>query len=65
MQFAEESTRQHFRVLVQFVEVWNRTLQTPIPAEVVLSLPHDEKELYPFYEELENQFRRLQDVLDC
>jgi hypothetical protein len=59
MQFAEDSTRKHFGTLVEFTELWNRALQNPIPPEVLSSLNHSEKALYPFYEDLETQFRKL------
>jgi hypothetical protein len=64
MQFAEEPTRKYFGTLVEFVELWNRQLQKPMPPEVVLSLNQSEKNLYPFYEDLETQFRRLRKQLE-
>lgn len=64
MQFAEDTTRQHFAALVEFSELWNRALQNPIPPEVLASLNHTERNLYPFYEDLETQFRRLRKELE-
>jgi hypothetical protein len=64
MQFAEESTRKYFGLLVEFVEIWNRQLVKEMPPEVVLALKQDEQKLYPFYDELENQFRRLREQLE-
>lgn len=64
MQLAEDSTRQHFGTLVEFTELWNRSLQKSMPPEVVLALDHDEKKLYPFYEDLESQFRKLRKELE-
>jgi hypothetical protein len=63
MQLAEDATREHFGVLVEFAELWNRNLQSPMPPEVVLCLKHDEKTLYPFYDDLEAQFRMLRKKL--
>lgn len=64
MQFAEDATREHFAMLVEFTEVWNRYLQNPMPPEVVLCLKQDEKKLYPFYADLETQFRMLRKKLE-
>ena len=64
MQFAEDATREHFGALVEFTELWNRNLQSPMPPEVVLCLKHDEKTLYPFYDDLEAQFRMLRKKLE-
>jgi hypothetical protein len=64
MQFAEDSTRAYFGLLVEFVEVWNRQLAKEMPPEVVVTLNQDEKNLYPFYNDLETQFRRLRAQLE-
>ena len=64
MQFAEDSTLEHFKVLVEFTELWKRHQQTPMPPEVISTLDHSEKKLYPFYEDLETQFRNLRAQLD-
>jgi hypothetical protein len=65
MQFAEDSTRKHFGTLVEFTELWNRALQDPpMPPEVMLSLKHKEEDLYPFYEDLDAQFRKLRKELE-
>jgi hypothetical protein len=64
MQFAEDSTRAHFGPLVEFVEIWNRQLQQEMPPEVVIALNQAENKLYPFYNELEAQFRRLRAQLE-
>jgi hypothetical protein len=64
MQFAEEETRKYFGILVEFVELWNRQLLKPMPPEVVLALNQKEENLYPFYEDLETQFRKLREELE-
>lgn len=64
MQFAEDSALEYFGTLVEFTELWNRWLQKPLPPEVVLSLNHSEEKLYPFYADLESQFRRLRKLLE-
>lgn len=51
--------------MVEFVEVWNRALENPIPPEVIAELNHGGKTLYRFYEDLETQFRKLRTELDC
>ncbi|MGB8523568.1 MAG: hypothetical protein WCD43_11425 [Candidatus Acidiferrales bacterium] len=64
MQFAEDSTRQYFGLLVEFVEIWNRQLSKEMPPEVVIALNQDEKKLYPFYTDLKTQFKRLRGQLE-
>jgi len=63
MQFAEEPTRKYFGTLVEFVELWNRQLLQAMPPEVVVALNQDEKQLYPFYDDLETQFKKLRKQL--
>lgn len=63
MELAEESTLTHFGALVEFTELWYRSLQHPIPPEVLTSLNHSEKKLYPLYDDLVTQFRRLRKQL--
>lgn len=64
MQFAEESTREYFGLVVQYTEIWNRALHKPMPPEVALSLKHREEDLYPFYNDLDAQFRNLRKQLE-
>ena len=64
MQFAEDSTRRHFAALVEFVELWNRTLLTPIPPEVLSALDHSDKNLHPLYQDLETEFQCLRQRLE-
>ncbi len=60
---AEPSTLEHFGALVEFVEIWDRWLDETIPAEVAGALEHGEDKLYPLYDDLSRQFRRLQKEL--
>ena len=63
MWLAEPSTHDHFDALVEFVEIWNRFLAKTLPHEVLESIDHSEKELSPFYEDLETQTKRLRHEL--
>jgi hypothetical protein len=60
MHLAESSTREHFRALTEFVDIWNRWLSGAIPGEVVQQLNHSEQYLLPLYEDLVTNFERLQ-----
>jgi hypothetical protein len=63
MGLAEPSTIQHYGTLVEYVEIWNRAFQQSLPREVRVRLQHEERKLYPFYEDLEAQAQRLRDKL--
>jgi hypothetical protein len=63
MWLAEPSTIDHFSALVEFIEIWNRYLAKTIPHEVVETIGHSEKSLYPFYEDLEAHTKRLRKEL--
>ncbi len=63
MHLAEFSTIQHFAVLLEFVEIWNRWLDHSLPVEVLTQLQHSEEKLYPFYENLADNFARMQQAL--
>jgi hypothetical protein len=65
MQYAENSTRQHYENLVEFVELWNRHLYTPLPAEVAITADQDEsKKLYPLYDDVKQNFDSLRKQLE-
>jgi hypothetical protein len=65
MQYAEGSTRKHYENLVEFVEIWNRQLYTPLPSEVAIKADQDEsKKLYPLYDDVERNFETLTNQLD-
>lgn len=57
--FAEESTLNHFRALVEFVEIWNRFLKGTLPMEVLDKIEHKEETLSDLYTDLKTQFDRL------
>jgi hypothetical protein len=60
MWLAEPSTLTYYGPLVEYVEVWNRSLGKTLPTDVAFEIDHDEEKLYPFYEDLKSQFERLQ-----
>jgi hypothetical protein len=63
MGLAEPSTIQHYGTFVEYVEIWNRAFKQSLPREVRARLQHEERKLYPFYEDLEAQAQRLRDRL--
>ncbi len=60
---AERSTQKHYDALCEFVEVWNRSLDKSLPPQVAGKIQHDEKRLYPFYNDLQDHFDRLGEEL--
>jgi hypothetical protein len=63
MHLADISTRQHFSALVEFVELWDRSLGGTLPREVAEQVAADEEKLMPFYGDRVANFERLQTVL--
>lgn len=63
MGYAEESTIAHYLGFVEFVEIWNRFLQGSLPREVADELSHAESKLYPLYDDIELNAKRLSDEL--
>jgi hypothetical protein len=63
MGLAEPSTIKHYGTLVEYVEIWNRAFQQSLPREVRARLQHEERKLYPFYEDLEAQAQQLREKL--
>ena len=59
MAFAEVSTLEHFPALVEFVELWNRHLQSPLPPEVLKNIDHSEAKLQDLYADIERHFNSL------
>jgi hypothetical protein len=55
----EPSTQRHFATLVDYVEIWDRFLKRTLPAAVIKELGHEEKKLYPLYEDIERNVSRL------
>jgi hypothetical protein len=60
MHLAEPSTRTHFSALVDFIEIWERSLSGALPREVVPRVGANEETLMSFYTDLQTNFERLQ-----
>lgn len=45
MALAEPSTQKHYKVFVEYVEVWNRMLKMTLTAEVMWEIEHQEENL--------------------
>ena len=56
---ADPDTREHFRTLVDYVEVWERFYAKALPREVLVLLGHTEAKLRPFYAHLESRLGEL------
>lgn len=52
---ADPDTREHYKRLIEFVEVWDRWLAKSIPTEVIERLEHSEENLKSFYEHLQQR----------
>ncbi len=63
MGYAEESTIAHYPAFIEFVEIWNRFLQGSLPREVANKLNQAESKLYPLYDDVEMNAKRLSDEL--
>ncbi|MCH7806943.1 MAG: hypothetical protein IH995_07355 [Proteobacteria bacterium] len=63
MWLAEPETREYFDDLVEFVDIWERSLRNTLPPEVLEDLDHDESNLAPFYEHLEMTLNKLRNEL--
>jgi len=63
MALVEPSTQKHYRIFVEYVEVWNRALQKALVTEVMWEIKHEEQKLYPLYEDLESHVTRLREEL--
>ncbi len=57
MWLAEPPTLAYYGVLAEFVEIWNRS--ESLPSKVIKELDHNEEKLYPFYNDLRENFERL------
>ena len=64
MWLAESSTREYFQKLLEFVDIWDRSLDKSMPVEVLKELKHTEKTLHPFYEHLEQTHSSLRKKLE-
>jgi hypothetical protein len=64
MWLAEAETKEYFRPLLEFVELWERWLAKTLPSEVIQSLEHGEESLHPFYDHLQNKHDELREKLE-
>ena len=60
---AEPETKEYFRPLLEFVELWERWLAKTLPPEVIQALEHDEESLHPFYDHLQKKHDELREQL--
>jgi hypothetical protein len=63
MPLAEAETIRHFPALLEFVELWNRWIDGSLPIEVLGQLNHSEEKLFPLYDDLAENFERMQRLL--
>lgn len=56
---AEPDTREHYPILVEYVESWNRSLAGGVSGEIIQKIGHTEANLRPFYDELEKRTEHL------
>jgi hypothetical protein len=63
MGYAEESTIAHYSAFVEFVEIWNRFLSESLPSEVAVRLSQAESKLYPLYDDIEMNAKRLSEEM--
>jgi hypothetical protein len=63
MHLAEPSTRKYLSALVQFVDLWERSLGGSLPREVAELVHADEGNLAPFYADLMSNFEQLRIIL--
>lgn len=56
---AESRTRDYFRSLLEFVDIWDRWLDKSIPREVLKDLEHSEKTLKLLYDDLQKNHDEL------
>jgi hypothetical protein len=61
---AEPSTRMHFQALIEFVEVWEKVLKGTLERAAARKIGHSEKNLHPFYNNLERVLDRLRREID-
>jgi hypothetical protein len=59
MWLAEPETREHFKNLIEFVDVWDQILADKLPSSVAPALGHTEQNLHRFYDHLEKMQERL------
>jgi len=60
---AAEATRSHYGRLVEYVEIWNRSLDKSLPSGVLERLGHSEESLQGLYDDLAIHLARLRERL--
>ncbi len=60
---ADEETKVYYGELVEFIEIWNRSLAKSLPREVLQRIGHSEEKLFPFYEHLQDKHDELRGKL--
>ncbi len=61
--FAEESTVAEYYPLLEFVETWTRSQKGGLPGTVLQQIGHEEERVYPLYDDIEHQVKRLRSEL--
>jgi hypothetical protein len=59
MWLAEPETRAYFGPLIEFVDVWDKILAKTLPPSAAIEINHTERNLHPFYQNLEVMNDRL------
>jgi hypothetical protein len=59
MWLAEPETRDYFKGLIEFVDVWDKILANKLPHSIAPAIGHTEENLLPFYRHLEEVHDRL------
>jgi hypothetical protein len=60
---AEPETKAHFAKLLEFIDIWDRSVEDSLPREVLVLLGHDEKSLEPLYKNLQETHDSLRSRL--
>jgi len=56
---AEPETRESFKQLIEYVDVWDKILDRKLAHAIAAAVGHTEKNLHPFYKHLEEVHDRL------
>jgi hypothetical protein len=59
MWLAEPETREYFKGLIEFVDVWDKMLADKLPRSVAPAIGHTEQKLFPFYRHLEKMHDQI------
>jgi hypothetical protein len=61
---AEKDTQVYFKTLIEFVDIWGRSIGDAIPREALQELEHSEEKLRPLYDNLQQTFDKLRSRLE-